>query len=339
MNTAAPVQITDAQFRLMAPALTPAKRAELLADLNAALTKYSITTKFRAASFVANLLKESESFEYSREIWGPTPAQRRYEGRRDLGNTEPGDGKRFMGRGYIQTTGRSNYEKVGEELGLDLLNHPELLEEPKNAMLSAGFFWKSKNLNALADCLRGVRDAAEQRTLTAICRKVNGGTNGLSERVANYWRCLAVLNQAPAAVAAHKALEQRIAISPIIPTPETHTPEQIAAVQANPVAMGFADGATVGEQTKAARYIDLAEQLPPSAAAAQAKSLWSKGGSHAVEGAAWLGAALKAGEVVAWAGLGVVVLFLAYLAWRNRADLKRWKAVAIGWVKEAAFAS
>jgi predicted chitinase len=65
-----------------------------------------------------------------REIWGPTPAQRRYEGRVDLGNTQPGDGKRFMGRGYVQITGRHNYHRASNIVGRDLVKEPDLALDP-----------------------------------------------------------------------------------------------------------------------------------------------------------------------------------------------------------------
>ena len=65
-----------------------------------------------------------------REIWGPTPAQKRYEGRADLGNTQPGDGKRFMGRGYVQITGRANYNRASTIVGRDLVSNPDLTMDP-----------------------------------------------------------------------------------------------------------------------------------------------------------------------------------------------------------------
>ena len=328
------LQLSDKHFRLMCPRLPSARRAELLPHINAALARFGIDTKLRVAAFLSNLMHESGSFKYSREIWGPTPAQRRYEGRRDLGNTLPGDGKRFMGRGFIQTTGRGNYRRVGRALGLDLEAQPEMLEQPRNAALSAAFFWHDNKLNRLADCLRGKRDASEQKTLAAICKRINGGTNGLAERVTLYWRALAVLSQEPEVRRVEEALEQKIAASPAIPTPETHTPEQIAAAQADPGQREAAEAAEVAEQTKAARVIDLAEKTPASVLRATATSLWSRTGGRVVQTIGLVYAALQAGSFFAWAGVAVVALALLYVVYQNRHDLRRWKFIALSKVKE-----
>ena len=85
------------------------------------------------AQFLAQVMHESGGLRYVREIWGPTKAQARYEGRKDLGNTQPGDGKRFMGRGYVQITGRTNYQKASSLVGKDLVANPHLALDPEIA--------------------------------------------------------------------------------------------------------------------------------------------------------------------------------------------------------------
>lgn len=153
------------------------KVADLFAaPLTAAMAEFGIDTPQRQASFLAQVAHESGQLRLTRELWGPTPAQKGYEGRKDLGNTYPGDGFRYRGRGLIQITGRDNYRKCGAMLGFDLLNAPELLEGPTLAARSAAWFWCRNKLNDLAD----------KNDQVAICHRVNGGENGLAERLAFY---------------------------------------------------------------------------------------------------------------------------------------------------------
>ena len=142
--------------------------------LTSAMEQFEINTPCRQAAFLAQVGHESCSLLFVREIWNPVqvPAQARYEGRADLGNTEPGDGVRFLGRGPIQITGRANYQACGIALGLDLLSHPELLEIPEHGASSAAWFWQSRALNQLAD----------QGRFHSITRAINGGTNGEKDR-------------------------------------------------------------------------------------------------------------------------------------------------------------
>ncbi|UIN53632.1 glycoside hydrolase family 19 protein [Pseudomonas kribbensis] len=151
--------------------------------LNTAMQHYQVVGPKRAAAFIAQIGHESGQLRYVREICGPTATQRRYEGREDLGNTMPGDGRKYCGRGLIQITGRANYAACGEALGLDLINHPELLELPQHAAMSAAWFWKQKGLNDLAD-----RDQ-----FNTITRRINGGLNGLEDRLALWEKARAVL--------------------------------------------------------------------------------------------------------------------------------------------------
>jgi len=85
------------------------------------------------AYVLATAYHESGAFKYMRELWGPTAAQKRYEGRKDLGNTVPGDGRKFMGRGFVQITGRANYADWSKRLGIDLLANPQHTEQPSVA--------------------------------------------------------------------------------------------------------------------------------------------------------------------------------------------------------------
>ncbi|WP_426076527.1 glycoside hydrolase family 19 protein [Janthinobacterium sp. PSPC3-1] len=161
--------LTLAQLQAIMP-LARARVVTFLPALNASMVEFGINTPTRQASFLAQLAHESGQLLYVRELASGAA----YEGRKDLGNTQPGDGVRFRGRGLIQVTGRSNYAACGKALGLDLLAQPALLEQTVNACRSAGWFWQSRGLNALAD-------AGDQ---IAVTRKINGGTNGLAERLA-----------------------------------------------------------------------------------------------------------------------------------------------------------
>ena len=123
----------------------------------------------RLRYFLAQVAHESAGIVYTKEIASGTA----YEGRKDLGNIYKGDGVRYKGRGYIQITGRANYTLLSKDLGIDCVNHPELLEQPTYALLSALWFWKKKGLNALAD-----KDA-----FTEVTKRINGGTKGMEDRL------------------------------------------------------------------------------------------------------------------------------------------------------------
>jgi len=146
------------------------KAALFLNSLNAAMAEFDINTPARQAAFLAQIGHESGQLRYVREL----ATGHAYEGRHDLGNIRAGDGVCYKGRGLIQITGRANYAACGAGLGLDLLTHPDLLEQPVNACRSAGWFWKTRGLNALAD------DGDQLR----ITKRINGGTNGLADRLA-----------------------------------------------------------------------------------------------------------------------------------------------------------
>lgn len=163
----------------------PIARAQKWAPaLTAALAGGLINTRLRQAAFLAQIGHESGSLVYVKELGGPSYLAK-YDGRKDLGNTQPGDGARFAGRGLIQVTGRANYAKASQVLFGDdrLLKIPELLEQPEWAAKSAVWYWSTRNLNALADADR----------FTDITKAINGGTNGLEDRKARYRLALSVL--------------------------------------------------------------------------------------------------------------------------------------------------
>lgn len=174
--------MTFDQLRRIMPHAGTLRLSTYVDHLAAAMHEYGIDTPARQAAFLAQVAHESGSLRYVRELASGDA----YEGRADLGNTEPGDGRRFRGRGLIQITGRANYRDCSRALFGDdrLLNSPELLEEPRAACRSAAWFWRSRDLNPLADV----------GAFRAITKAVNGGFNGYDDRLAYYERAQAVLS-------------------------------------------------------------------------------------------------------------------------------------------------
>jgi putative chitinase len=161
--------------------------------------KYQINTPQRQACFIGQCMHESGGFKHLKEnlnysaraLMATWPsrfpdadtaekyarqpemiANKVYGGR--MGNTEDGDGAKYIGRGLIQLTGKDNYTAFGEAIGEDLVANPQLVEEPRYAALSAGWFWNKRGLNALAD-------AMDIETLT---KRINGGSIGIDDRKA-----------------------------------------------------------------------------------------------------------------------------------------------------------
>ena len=155
--------------------------------LNTAMVRYQIVGSLRMAAFIAQIGHESGQLRYVREMGSDQYLSKYDTGSlaKRLGNTPEadGDGQKYRGRGLIQITGRANYAECGEALGLDPVNHPELLEKPQHACMSAAWFWSSRGLNTLAD-------AGKFDTIT---RRINGAQNGAADRRALYARALKVL--------------------------------------------------------------------------------------------------------------------------------------------------
>ena len=160
-----------------------------LPHLQNALAEFEINTYLREAMFLAQIAHESGEFRFMRELWGPTEAQKRYEPgttlAASLGNTQRGDGKRYMGRGVIQLTGRANYREYGRILGVDLEADPDQVATPELAFRTAGLYWKKRNINQPAD----------RRDIRAATKLINGGFNGLDDRIQYYERALLVLSK------------------------------------------------------------------------------------------------------------------------------------------------
>lgn len=170
------------QLRQVMPKLSEDKARALLPFLNWAMVEAEVTTPLRMAAFLAQVAEESAELRYMEEIESGSE----YEGRKDLGNTEPGDGIRYKGRGPIQLTGRYNYRAAGLALGLKLEENPALAAEPAVGFRVAAWYWTSHDLNTLAD----------NRNFSGITLRINGGLLGEDLREKYYQRALRVLGGA-----------------------------------------------------------------------------------------------------------------------------------------------
>lgn len=139
------MKITNDFLKEVMPQSTESNRQKYLEWLNYFMPIYSINDNDEIAAFIAQVGHESGQLTYSEEI----ASGKAYEGRKDLGNIQKGDGIRFKGRGLIQITGRFNYEKLSKDLNEDFINNPKLLSTPKYAVASACWFWNLKKLNNL----------------------------------------------------------------------------------------------------------------------------------------------------------------------------------------------
>ncbi|MDQ3021301.1 MAG: peptidoglycan-binding protein [Bacteroidota bacterium] len=171
-NAAAPTGsgLTFAQLKKIMIGAKTSDIETFIEPIKTVMEKYEINTPLRIAHFLAQLGHESGSMRYKQEIASGAA----YEGRRDLGNTQTGDGRKFKGHGLIQITGRANHTAYAKYVGdLDLIDNPERLgSEPAHSAGAAAWFWMTKNLNSYAD----------NDDVLTITKRINGGTNGLQDR-------------------------------------------------------------------------------------------------------------------------------------------------------------
>lgn len=140
---------------------------------------FEIIGRLREAAFIAQILWESGNLRYTKEIASGIA----YEGRKDLGNNDKGDGVKYKGRGLIQITGEANYKGLSIAFGEDFISFPELLELPKDATKSAAWWFLNHGLNKLAD----------ESNFRLITKRINGGYNGLAGRTLLYEKALSIL--------------------------------------------------------------------------------------------------------------------------------------------------
>jgi predicted chitinase len=177
----------DTLIEAMKPSKLPRDKAtSYLPLMERAMIEYQITSRERSAMWLAQVGHESCGLVYFEEL----ASGQAYEGRKDLCNTQPGDGPRFKGRGPIQVTGRCNYTNAEKALGLPLTSNPSMAAQPAHGFRISAWWWWNAGVNPLAD----------KRDVVAATKRINGGTNGLADRQARYdncWRLGAAVLPAP----------------------------------------------------------------------------------------------------------------------------------------------
>ena len=181
MQRALEASISLVEFKENAPGIAESTLAEYLPHLNASMLKANITTDTRKAVYIAQLGHESDGFNTLEEY----ASGQQYEGREDLGNIHPGDGRRFKGRGPIQITGRDNYESYGAAIGVDIAANPDIAATPEVGFQLAAEYWNRNDLNRFSD--RGQFNTVTQR--------INGGQNGKADRRNRWSRAQRVLRK------------------------------------------------------------------------------------------------------------------------------------------------
>lgn len=187
--------ISMQQIRRMAKGkVNQANANSIIVAINTYGPRVGLDQPHRLAQFLPQVMHESGSFKWDREIWGPTAAQKRYEGRADLGNTQPGDGKKFSGKGPIQLTGRDNttrfskWAKSIDPNAPDFVEDPDLINSDPWEGLSAIWYWTEGNPER-----KSLNRYADQNNIEMITRRINGGLNGYGDRLEYYDRVALVL--------------------------------------------------------------------------------------------------------------------------------------------------
>lgn len=152
----------------------------VISDLNRCLNLFKINTPSRIRHFISQISHESGAGKWMKELASGDS----YEGRSDLGNTQPGDGRKYKGGGFIQLTGRANYTAFSK-----FMNDPKIMNgvdyvASTYPATSAGFWWHNNNMNDLCD---------KNPSVEQITRRVNGGLNGIADRRYYYGRCVNII--------------------------------------------------------------------------------------------------------------------------------------------------
>jgi predicted chitinase len=284
-----------------------AQRDFLVECLNRFLPQYGITTQPRISAFFANCGVETDFFKTTVEYASGVD----YEGRHDLGNTKPGDGRRFKGRGLSQTTGRYNYEAfqdaIGEELGIDVVKNPELLAKVDIAVESACVFWRDHDLNSYAD-------KGQFRELSGIVNRGNKNLmpNHWAKRNELYSRCRRYL---PADLTLGESIGNPALPVTLISQPaEAKLPESSGSETSEPIPT---------DEDASASFLE--DAVDKNVSADQLKNASRSAGQKAwaflIRPLGLIYTALEAGNIAAWLGVVVLIAAIAMLLYWHRADI------------------
>jgi len=333
--------ITVAQLSKIVPGLSAAAADNFVPFLNAAMLEQGITARGERCAFIANLAHESQHFTrwfenlnykaprllvvFRKYFKNPVTAAR-YAGKPELianrvyanrmgnGDEASGDGWRYRGRGPIGLTGRENYQVYGDELGIDLVSNPDLAAQPEHGFRIAARFWKRTNCDDVARGLTCNKDA-DRGKLTIICKRINGGLNGLEDRIELFDRAARVLGPAVSTMPG-----TAVPAVPPAPAPTTSTIATNGEASGDPNLPAKSD-------TSESNTDLLSTALNSSNAKTAATSLWSRVGKHALFS---LGAVVTFIETHKTAAL-IILGVLLWIAYHNR---KKLKAKLLEWLKQ-----
>jgi predicted chitinase len=307
--------VTVQELHKLMPHLNDGRAQRYAPLLCAAMEEFDITSKRRRCAFLAQLAHESVELRYMEEIASGAA----YEGRSDLGNTHPGDGRKYKGRGPIQLTGRANYRRFGRILELDLEGKPELAAIAEHGFRIAALFWKLGGLNELADRLSMNGDVAERKIFSQITKRINGGYNGLSERL-NYFRV--------AKQVLHNDDEDPN-VSPIAPptarpAESVHAQEQISIEEADAYFKKSAANNQAESPAEVSTDPDvglLGAAVSSNKAKGAALKVWPRLVKHSSAGLTFVWAIVEANKVASILVLLVIVAGVLWLVYHNRKKL------------------
>lgn len=177
------VLLSEAMLAYMGPNIKKSELKDAVEALNTAMLEGNIKPAIVQQMFMAQILHETGELRWSRELASGDAYNPPSSLAKRLGNTQPGDGPRFKGGGWMQLTGRYNYTQFTKEVGLkhgyDLVKNPERITEPKASALTAVWYWNSRKLTDYA--MPGTEEAFRE-----VTRRINGGYNGYDDRK-KYW--------------------------------------------------------------------------------------------------------------------------------------------------------